>query len=311
MSQLILNFFNKSEPFGLSMQPIGHCNYEDHITVEGKKAYDLLLLSNYRKKNFEKYKKGLTELLRNHGKITRLESTAPLTFGWQLGSQQFVNTSLFFEYYMASLNTAFQLIQQSLESHDKNKIKEAKEIVLHLHGMFDEWKTQSLILPHVPYVVSLRFLNSLLCFVNGNHTLVVSPKLKDNSLSLAYTTALNSFGAVWPRHPYGSIALQHYLVSRVLLFDSLCLLEEDAGKKLTCANEISKLLNLVRYEKCFLPETILNKVHEIEKNNDTRIDDLVNTDYAVEKSLNDIVLPKTYKLKVCKRKGGFGCKCVE
>ena len=52
-------FFKKNDEIGLTLQPVGHCNYEDHIEVKGKKAYDLLVLSNNRK-NLNTYCKGIS-----------------------------------------------------------------------------------------------------------------------------------------------------------------------------------------------------------------------------------------------------------
>lgn len=313
MSQLILNFFKKSESIGLALKAVGTCNYEDHIEVKGKKAYDLLLLSNQRTKDLRSYTKGLKALLREHRKIQRMPDTLPMLFGWSLDGVEYKSTSLFFEYYMASLADALAQVQEGLEAEgEKNHLfKTAKTQMVHLLGMFDEWKTQTLILPQVPYLATPMFLNSMLCFVNGCLTLGVINKLEDSSVATGYATAMNSFAEVWPRHAYGKIALQHFLVSRALLYDKLASNCEDPNEKLACLTEVSNLLGYINYKDSYLKKSIRDKMDDIENSCNDTINDLVNTHYAIAKDINDIAVPRSYKLRVCKSTGNFGCKCKE
>ena len=311
MSQLILNFFKKNEEIGLTLQPVGHCNYEDHIEVKGKKAYDLLVLSNDRKKNLNTYCKSIKSLLRNHQDIKPIENTKPMTFCWSLGNHQFLSTSLFYEYYMATMANTLSKLKIAMDSDGENNeiYKECKEQLMHLSGMFNEWKTQKLILPHVPYVVTPLFIKSMLCFIHGCHTLQVAHKVKDNNKPFAYATAMKSFGEVWPRHAYGEIATQQYLVSRILLYNELMKSEGDSGAKLTCAQEVNKLLPHTQIQKCFLNKPSLEQFDKLEQSIENTIADLINTDYAVAKSINDIQIPKTPKLIICPNTQQFGCKC--
>ena len=87
--------------------------------------------------------------------------------------------------------------------------------------------------------------------------------------------------------------------------------EEESGAKLTCAQEVNKLLPHVQIQKCFLNKASLEQFDTLEKNNDNTITDLINTDYAVAKNINDIQVPKTPKLIVCPNTHQFGCKCKE
>jgi hypothetical protein len=199
----------------------------------------------------------------------------------------------------------------STEKGCEKMYKDAKSNLIHLLGMFNEWKTQTLILPETPYVVSPLFIKSMLCFIHGCHTLKVSEKMEGKAATVAYTTAMQSFGEVWPRHPYGNIAMHHYLVSRVLLYNEIHNSLEEASDKLTCLKEIERLLPYIKFQECFLTNNVLDLMKDIEKGNINRVDDLVNTHYAVEKSLNDITIPQGYKLTVCHKTGNFGCKCKE
>lgn len=313
MSQLILNFFQKKDSFGLKMSPVGHCNYEDHIEVDGKKAYDLLCLSNYRKKDLAKYQGLLKKMLRDVSSIHKITDTKPMTFCWHIGKQQYLSTSLFFEYYMATMANAIENLRRALHQETGNikLYKEVKSNLTHLLGMFGEWKTQLMILPTVPSVVTPLFIKSLLCFTHGCHTLHVSSKLSGKGSAVAFATAMQSFGEVWPRHEYGNIALHQYLVSRVLLYNELYEATENASKKLTCLREVQKLLPYIKFQECYLSQSVLDKMKTIENENNGKIDDLINTHYAVEETLNDVPIPQTYKLSICKKTGQFGCKCKE
>jgi hypothetical protein len=313
MSQLILNFFRKDDSLKLSVTATGHCNYEDHIEVDGKRAYELLVLSNNRKKNLNKYCSGLKTLLRNHSDIVRLEDSQPMTFCWRVNDVTYLSTSLFFEYYMSNLSNCLSKIKDALQSDlDSTPYKEAKETLIHLRGMFDEWNTQLLILPHTPHVVSLDFLQSLLCFTHGCHTLQVTPKLKDKSYGVALRTAMDSFGRVWPRHEYGEVAMHHYLVSRALLYGYVHDDESrEASEKLTALLEAQKCLSSTRFQKCFLTKKILDKVNDLEHKLVDDIDVLKNTYYAEETGLENVKIPESYNLIVCKKTQQFGCKCKE
>ena len=46
-----------------------------------------------------------------------------------------------------------------------------------------------------------------------------------------------------------------------------------------------------------------------EKENENTINDLINTNYAIAKSINDIQIPNTPKLIICTKTQQFGCKC--
>ena len=314
MSQLILNFFHKDDGLQLSVVPAGHCNYEDHIEVKGKKAYDLLVLSNNRKKNLPEYAKQLKTLLRNHFNIVRIENTAPMSFCWVINGVQYLSTSLFFEYYMSNLSNCLLEIKKLLESNEVNNdlFNRTKETLIHLRGMFDEWKTQLFIMPHTPHNVSLEYLHSLLCFTHGCHTLQVSQKLESKAKGISLRTAMDAFGKVWPRNEHGDIAMNHYLVSRALLYHHVY--EDDSrepSEKLTAIVEAQKCFALVRYQKCFLQKKLLNDINNIEKNLQPNIDTLTNTYYAVATGLENVKIPESYNLIVCKKTQQFGCKCKE
>ncbi len=314
MSQLILNFFHKDDGLKLSVVPSGHCNYEDHIEVKGKRAYDLLVLSNNRKKNLNKYCKQLKTLLRNHLDIVRLDDTTPMSFCWIVNGVRYLSTSLFFEYYMSNLSNSLSLIKLALESSevDNNLFNEAKDTLIHLRGMFDEWKTQLLIMPHTPHVVSNNYLQSLLCFTHGCHTLQVSHKLTGKAKGIGFRTAMDAFGKVWPRNEHGETALNHYLVSRALLYHQVYEDESrEPSEKLTALLETQKCLSFVRYQKCFLNKKLLDNINNIEKDVQSDINTLTNTYYAVETGLENVKIPESYNLIVCKKTQQFGCKCKE
>lgn len=313
MSQLILNFFKNPGTFGLELKPVGHCNYEDHIEMKGKKAREMLQLSYSRKKDLPLYVKKLKQILRNVNSINKIENTAPMSFCWSIDKNQFLSTSLFFEYYMATLCNALQQLQQAMKQEKGNKqlYKDSKTGLIHLLGMFDEWKTQLLILPRVPYVVTPMFIKSMLCLAHGCHTLHISHTLSGKSATVGFHTAMQSFGEVWPRYPYGVVAFHQYLVSRVLLYNSLSETQECPNKKITCLKEIESLLPYIKFQECYLNQEVLEMMKTIEKENASKIDSLENTHYAVPETLNDISLPQGYKLIICDKTGQFGCKCKE
>ena len=122
---------------------------------------------------------------------------------------------------------------------------------------------------------------------------------------------MKAFGEVWPRHAYGEIATQQYIVSRIFLYNELMKSEDDSGAKLTCAQEVNKLLPHRANSKMFLNKPSLELFDKLEKNNENTITDLINTDYAVAKNINDIQIPQTPKLVVCPKTQQFGCKCKE
>ena len=313
MSQLILNFFKQPGTFGLEVKPVGHCNYEDHIEYKGKKPRELLQLSNARKKNLPSYTKKMKQMLRDVTAITKIENTAPMSFCWSIDKKQFLSTSLFFEYYMATLSCALQNLGEAMrkEKGTKQLYKDAKASLIHLLGMFDEWKTQHLILPDVPYVVTPMFIRSMLCLAHGCHSLHISHAFTGKAAVVGFYTAMQSFGEVWPRYPYGNMAFHQYLVSRVLLYDSLAKTLEDSNKKITCLKEVEALLPYIKFQECYLSQEILELMKTIENDNAGNIHDLENTHYAVAETLNDIELPQGYKLAVCRKTGLFGCKCKE
>ena len=285
MSQLILNFFRKDDSLKLSVTATGHCNYEDHIEVDGKRAYELLVLSNNRKKNLNKYCSGLKTLLRNHSDIVRLEDSQPMTFCWRVNDVTYLSTSLFFEYYMSNLSNCLSKIKDALQSDlDSTPYKEAKETLIHLRGMFDEWNTQLLILPHTPHVVSLDFLQSLLCFTHGCHTLQVTPKLKDKSYGVALRTTMDSFGRVWPQHEYGEAPAPLLGQPRLALRLRARRRISRGFGKVDCLLE-PKVPVEHAFQKCFLTKKILDKVNDLEHKLMDDIDVLKNTYYAEETDL--------------------------
>lgn len=314
MSQLILNFFQKDDGLKLFVTPTGYCNYEDHIEVEGKKAYELLVLSNDRKKNLDKYCKNLKTLLRNHSNIVRQKDAKPMSFCWTVNNVTYLSTSLFFEYYMSNLSNSLSKIKTALESSEFNNdlFNEAKNTLIHLRGMFDDWRTQLLIMPHTPHVVSPDFLQSLLCFTHGCQTLQVSHKLSGKARGIAFRTAMDAFGKVWPRNEHGETAMHHYLVSRAMLYHHVFKDEKtEPSQKLTALLETQKCLGLVRFPKCFLKKELLDDLSGIQQEMDAEIDVLTNTYYAVETGLENVGIPESYNLIVCKKTQQFGCKCKE
>jgi len=314
MSQLILNFFSKDDGLKLSVVPAGQCNYEDHIEVNGRKAYDLLVLSNDRNKNLNKYCKQIKTLLRNHSEIVRLKDSQPMSFCWCVNGVRYLSTSLFFEYYMSNLSNSLSQIKIALESSevDNNLFNDAKDTLIHLRGMFDEWKTQLLIMPATPHVVSNEYIQSLLCFTHGCHTLQISHKLQGKTRGLGLRAAMDAFGNVWPRNEHGETAMNHYLISRAMLYHHVYQDEKrEPSEKLTALMETKKCLSLVRYSKCYLNQKIIDNINGIQEEIDSDIDALTNTYYAVATGLENVKIPDSYNLIVCKKTQQFGCKCKE
>lgn len=297
--------------------PSGSSCYEDHYKSNFMSPVDFLKLSEERKelqhqqvkdkKNDGSYVKKLWDMVDIHRdksdkKITRLVDTKPIHFNWNINGKNFFSTSLSFEVYVATQALAHSRFVEGLESMDDVKKKVAFDDALsylkELLVISKNWKTKSLVLPHCPVECNVEYINRTISVVKAFKALsLIHNKKNKNIQGSILNTSMNLFSSSWLRqHVFGELSIQHYFLSRSLLYKTLALennteTDDDNCKCLTAINESMYCNNQVTKSLCYMSQATINML----ETNDILMEKkhtLETINYATPCNISEITLPK-------------------
>ena len=267
--------------------------FEDALESNSFSIYKLLQLSALREKE------GLEDHKDYHSQIVKLmtsdlkavKDASQLTFAWTVDNEEYQSTSLMFELYFTTLSLAQKMF------NSQENYKSAVHLFKQCRDILSAWKTADLVYPNCPYVCTNEYLTNMLYLTNGSMLLKMKSTGKQEAVRLS--SAMKCTGKVAYHLPtYSDIALNHYLVSRALLFQHLALKDlenieqgEKANKSYTCANEALELCRLVDRSKVHMDTALNTRLNTLLNEATDHIYSLQQVYYAVPAPLESIVLP--------------------
>tara|TARA_B100000902_G_scaffold399724_1_gene472095 strand:+ start:9026 stop:9964 length:939 start_codon:yes stop_codon:yes gene_type:complete len=285
--------------------PAASTCFEDHYRSQYFKPIDFLKLSEKRKEISKDpnaifiYVNSLYALMDKWPKldVSRLANSPPISFTWKMNGSMYSSTSLKFELYCATQVAAHQSFINGLhaldESAKKGYLKDSVLYLKELHNILGGWKTKDYVIPACPVECNTEYVNKSLCVVNGFKALSLlhdenNEKIRGNVLN----TAMNLFSNSWLRQKvFGELSIQHYFLTRSLLYRELGINEESENKALSAINESLYCSDQVTPSLCY----VLQKTKNILEDRATmleRKDTLETVNYAVACNLSEISLPK-------------------